>query len=244
MLKAMFIGAHLDECEYGVGGVAYLLKQKGVETFFYNPATFLHEPPTEEERAVATRQSDEAAALLGAKKEVDPNTARATSWMCTPEHELLIQRKIEEYQPDLLFIQYPRDNHPEHVEVAKASYLAISHAASHIHIKEIYMYEAGIWQTVDYFKPHFAIDITSVMDVVEQSILCFNHHHANGESLLDQKRTVAHYRGLQHLVKYAEAYRILKYPDNGEDFILRRLLEEYFKWNGRMQYPGEGHDFF
>ena len=40
-LRALFIGAHNDECEYGTGGLAYLLHQAGVKTRFYNTAAVL-----------------------------------------------------------------------------------------------------------------------------------------------------------------------------------------------------------
>jgi len=242
-MKAMFIGAHLDECEYGPGGTAALLVERGIECFFYNPATFLHEPPTPEEMAMKMDQSDRGAAILGVKKEVYPNDEKATSWECTPEHELLIQKKIEEYQPDILFIQHAKDNHVEHVAVAKATYYALCQASLHCHVKEIYSFEAGPDQTLLYFHPHFTIDITSTMPKVDKCLLCYNHAFADGNGLMKEKHIGANYRGHFVGVEYGEAFRIIKFPDNGEDFILRKVLEDKFHWNGNMQYPAGAPDF-
>ena len=41
-MKILAIGAHIDECEYGVGGISSLLVAGGHTVRFVNPATFLH----------------------------------------------------------------------------------------------------------------------------------------------------------------------------------------------------------
>lgn len=244
-MKAMFIGAHIDECEYGCGGISCLLADRGVELMYLNPATFLHDPPADDVRATATSQSDEAARILGVTtKKLWDNEERALTWMCSQEHMLRLQTEIEEFSPDVLFMQWPKDNHPEHAEVARASYLALSNAACHIRIQEAYAYEAGPDQTMQFFKPHFAVDFTSAADRVERSLRTFNQHRANGDGLWNEKRICAEFRGHMFGCRYAECFRIVKFPERGNDFAVRELLDGAFRWAGRMQYPAFGCDYF
>ena len=41
-LRALMIGAHNDECEYGLGGLTGLLVDRGVNVRYVNPAAACH----------------------------------------------------------------------------------------------------------------------------------------------------------------------------------------------------------
>ncbi len=240
-MKIMCIGAHMDECEYGIGGVAAYLSQLGHEVLFYNPATLLHNK--EENRELNIKQSMASAEVLGAKKIMWLNEKRERTWMCTLENVDRIQRDMEEFAPDILFIQWPRDNHPEHVEVARASYLALSNALS-IQVHEVYAFEAGPDQTGKFFFPDFTVDITDAMPKVRESLLCYSAEHASGSGLVAEKEICARYRGHQNWQNMAEPFAIIKYPDGNDDFYLRQLLLDKFRWCGNRQYPAYGKEFF
>ena len=78
--KALFIGAHNDDCECAAGATAALLADKGYETVFLNPAVRHRTPLSGETFWEALRQQDEAARLLGARKIVmGPHGSRPTS---------------------------------------------------------------------------------------------------------------------------------------------------------------------
>ena len=68
MYKILVIGAHNDECEYGCGGVTYLLKQKGCDVLYLNPACLWHREVPAEEKRIWEAQEQKAAEILGAKK--------------------------------------------------------------------------------------------------------------------------------------------------------------------------------
>jgi len=240
-MRIMCIGAHIDECEYGLGGVAACLTALGHRVFFLNPATFLH--TSEAGREPMTRQSERSAAVLGVEKRVWLNEKRERTWLCALENIDRIQREMEDYRPDILFIQWPRDNHPEHVAVAQASYYALSNALS-INIHEVYAFEAGPNQTAPFFIPDFTIDITDVFPKVTEALMCYNAEHASGSGLCAEKEISARYRGHQNGQTMAEPFAIVKYPDNGEDFYLRRCLESRFRWYGCRQYPAFGRAYF
>ena len=195
-------------------------------------------------RRYSTAQSKAAAAVYGGVEKITwPNEQRDKTWVCTKENIMGIQAEIEGYQPDILFIQWPKDNHPEHVQVAKASYHALSNSLS-IGIHEVYAFEAGEKQTMDYFVPDFSIDITDAFDTVAQSLKCYATDHADGEWLTHEKRVCAAFRGLQNGQNLAEAFRIVKYPDGHDDFYLREMMGDAFRWWGCRQYPAFGREYF
>lgn len=243
--KALFIGAHNDECEYGTGGTANLLSDCGVEVTFLNVAASWHFNATDADKKEIVRQDMLASEILGAKKIIVDNRDNET-YLCSEENVKTISHYILDIDPDMIFIHYPEDNHIEHREVARASYLAVTLSAPHgaSNIKEVYAFEAGSNQTVQYFQSDLAINISPVMDTVERSLITFDQRHANGLSLWKEKQTVAKLRGMVHGFPFAEVFSIVKFPDGNNDFILRRLLNDNFRWSGNKQYPAHGRMYF
>ena len=41
-----------------------------------------------------------------------------------------------------------------------------------------------------------------------------------------------------------EAYKIVKFPDRGDDLLLRQMLGERFCWFGNEYYPAYGEMYF
>ena len=71
----------------------------------------------------------------------------------------------------------------------------------------------------------------------------FNQVHAIGQGLWKEKEVSAAYLGHISGFKYAETLKIVKFPDKNNDFILRTLLGDAFRWCGNTQYPACGYDF-
>lgn len=237
-LRALFIGAHSDECEYGPGGLAYLLHQKGVHTRFYNPCV-LRKTWTPAQKQAAAEEATRAAEILGAEKAFEHDVSLI--WSCNEEHIDHILQEILTYRPHLVFLHYPQDTHSEHRELANASYQALCLAPAYgWHCKEIYAFEAGPDQTVQYMTPDIIIDITDVMDTLKASY----HTFSCGPQLWEEKLTGAAFRGLKSNFAYGEAYKIIKFPDAGDDFLLRQLLPERFRWFGNEYYPAHGDLYF
>ncbi len=243
-MKALFIGAHTDECDYGCGGLTWLLSRQGVQCRYLCTATRRFDVELDEESKEIYRQNIENSAMLGAEK-LFLNEPYETAFVADNRMIAAIEKQILDYQPELVFIQWKRDNHPEHCETAIASYKALSMAAPHgWKVKEIYAYEAGLYQTPDYFCHDFAIDVTEAMPTVEKNMRSFNYKHANGAGLWREKELSCRYRGHTHGAAYAECYKIIKFPDGGDDFILRQLMGSKFHWSGNAQYPAYGREYF
>ncbi len=245
--RVMVIGAHNDECEYGVGGVTKLLTDRGCEVRFLNPCASFHISPgeiTPAEEARWKQQEQDAAAVLGASKVLFDNYMES---VYTPGHDsiLAIEREILSFQPQIVFIHWPEDNHIEHRMTAHDAFdaLCLAHVDG-AHIKEIYAFEAGPNQTGVYFAPMFAVDITETMPTLKESILKFDQPHAKGAGIFKEKEIAAAYRGHVAGCAYAEVFRIVKFPNGGDDFLLRQMLKDKFRWWGNGMYPAGGKPYF
>ena len=231
--RILFIGAHNDECDYGCGGITALLTQKGCDVHYLNVACFWHtEAATEGDIARWEGQEQKAAEILGAQKTIigprDGYVYENGRGMV-----LAIEKFVLDYNPDIVFIHWPYDNHVEHRMVAHDSFHALKWAALHgARIKEIYAYEAGINQSVPYFRYDFFVDVTSVMPLVEESLACYDQPTAKGEDLWREKLAGTALRGCSMGRERAEAFKIIKFPNENEDFLLKTILNEHFKWAG------------
>lgn len=237
--KVLFIGAHNDDCEYGAGGAAALLKSAGCETVFLNVACTRHAAFDGETLAVMNKQETDAAAVLGASKIITGERTRET-YFYNQQNVDIIEEQIHRSKPDIAFMHWHHDNHIEHVAAAKCALDALCLADVHgSRPREVYAFEAGPNQTSNYFNPDLYIDIGSVFDKVKESLLVFNQHHANGKGLALEKEVAARFRGHLAHTTYAEAYKIMNYPYGYEDneLMLPKLLKGRFCWAGGGMYP-------
>lgn len=241
-MKALVIGVHMDDCEYGVGGTTALLTQKGVDVTFLNIKPYKHYSGGDIE---ANKQSTSAAQLLGANKITLDYTG--TRYYKNNETTVrAVEQVIRDISPDILFTMHPHDNHIEHSECARTAHEAIFAAAvDGVCPNEIYTYEVGPLQNMCYFIPQLYIEITPAEQTLKNSIMSFASNNADGEWLWREKERCAKFRGHESMGDISEAFRILKFPDASNDFILRSLLNDNFSWQGtKMYYPGEGATFF
>lgn len=247
LVNSLFIGAHNDDCEYGAGGLAYLLAQNGCKNYFLNVACkILHEVNSQEMTEYA-RQEKAAAAVLGAEK-IITGDRDDEMYMYSFENIRLIKHYVENIQPKVIFIHWPHDNHLEHVEVSRCSMAALSLAAHQGIIRnnyEVFAYEAGPYQTMQYFIPDFFVDISECFNKVEESLIHFDQPSAQGKWLVEEKKVCSRFRGHMAGCEYAEAYKILKFPSErgNPEMVLPRLLKPYYIWAGKDFYPW-GRQYF
>lgn len=244
-MKALFIGAHNDDCEFNAGGVAALLKQNGCDIKFVNLASIWHgKDIPESTRREWEQQEIESAKILGAEK-IQTADRYSGLYMGNDEEVKKLARFIVDYSPDICFIHWPNDNHIEHREVAKVSEKAL--CLAHVwgsKVKEIYAFEAGSDQTSDFFKPDFFIVIDDCLEILHKSLMCYDQNTAQGPGLCHYKDMLALFRGSQCLKKYAEGFKIVKYPNGNDDFLLKGILNDYFRWSGNGMYPAGGYEYF
>ncbi len=234
-MKVLSVGIHMDDCEYGMGGTAALLAEQGAEITFLNIKPYMHYTGR---HAEADKQSERGAALVGAKKIILDYAG--TKYYRTNEKTVrLTEDVIASIKPDIVFMMHPRDNHMEHVECARTTREALFAAAvDGVAPGEVYAYECGPLQTMQYFTPDFSIGIDPAREKVRASLCSYAAKHADGERLWHEKEVCAAFRGHPMGCSLAEAFRIIKFPDRANDFMLLAALRSTFCWNGtKMYYP-------
>lgn len=237
-MKILATGIHIDDIEFGVGGIIALLSQMGNEVLCLTPKPYQH---YKGRNAVADAQSIRGAEILGSKKIIlDYNGPKY--YKATEENVRACEEIIRSFKPDIVFIMDPKDNHIEHVECAKAIREAIFAAAvDGVSPNEIYSYETGILQSACYFLPDIYIDVTEAAEKIKESMYSFSVEHTGAERLWREKEYTARFRGLACDFPLAEGLRIFKYPKGGNDFLMRKLFEGKFRWAGTdMYYPRSG----
>lgn len=237
--KVLFIGAHNDDCEYCTGGVAALLNEQGCENVFLNVACTRHADFDEKKLEIMNKQETDAAKVLGASKIITGERSKET-YCYTQENVDIIEEQLHAIKADIVFMHWQQDNHIEHISTAKCTLDALCLAEVHgYRPREVYAFEAGPNQTAPYFHPDFYVDIEDVMDRIKESLMVFNQHHAVGLGLWTEKEVHARFRGhIAHTI-YAEAFKIMNYPQgfDDNDLELMKLLKGKFCWAGTGMYP-------
>lgn len=234
-MKILSIGIHMDDCEFGMGGIAALLAKRGHEVLFLNPKQYMHYIGGVDG---ANEQSIHAAEILSCQKII--LNYDLTKYYINNEKSIReTEAVIRNFQPDIVFIMHPKDNHIEHVECYKTSRDALFAAAvDGIAPNEVYTYEAGPNQSMTYFVPDLFIDVTSVEETLKACTVSFAQKHADGNRLWREKTVIAELRGHVCGARLAEGLRILKFPEGNNGFLLQEALKDCFLWNGsKMYYP-------
>lgn len=229
MQRILSIGVHGDDCEYGMGGTAKLLCDNGCEVYFLNIL-----PKDFSQRNIS--QNESSAGILGATKVTNTEAGLELHNNISQSARLILE-EINKIRPSVVFIQWPLDNHPDHVLSAHASIKALKRCERGM-VHEIYGYETGPMQSMLYFQPDFYVNISDVKDCVKDSYMVFNQEHANGSYLWLEKEKSAVFRGHMSYggFELAEAFKIIKLPDKNDDFSLRELLGDKFRWAGTGAY--------
>lgn len=222
--KVLALAVHNDDAEYGCGGILKLLAEAGCEVTVGSLTSRYHEADA------SGKQQTDSKALLGLASKV-VKFVDAEDQLLFNEATIRAYREIiEEAKPDMAFIMWPRDNHMEHEQCAKAQLDAMCRYSN---AAEVYAYEIGPQQTMCFFgDPDIYVNITDTMPALET--LLGDYFPSGDRSLWQEKENSAALRG--HMAyagyTYAEALRIVKLPNGHDDFLLRTLLGDKFRWGG------------
>lgn len=222
-MNILAIGAHLDDCEMGCGGLIALYAELGHRVVILNTVGNCVSLPyigKAEKNELFKESAIEAAKVLGAEKMIldyEPNNVPVDFSI-----KKRIAQIVYEVKPDIALIPEPRACSPlalwpDHENTTQVSIEALIWLQRFLRMKtksvaEIYKYESGANML---FTPEIFIDISEVMHKIVESYRCF--YNVPGKEWSDyairEKRIVSEYRGLQcktnHEAKYAEAYTSL-----------------------------------
>jgi LmbE family N-acetylglucosaminyl deacetylase len=216
----LVIGAHLDDTEYGAGGLIVQAVRRGwrVVSIVLCGDHGSWQPTLGREDMVRDRLL-EVSAIMGVEKTFF-GTRYHRLWYNEEEVQRLAQI-VAEMQPDLGLVPWPHDHWPDHVAAGKIGLHAMrfphSLRATLQPVSRILMYEAGPRQAdvAVPFRPNLYVDITNEIDraceslheideiVADQAIAGLSSHEQD-------KRAKSLLRGTECGVAYAEAFVALQ----------------------------------
>lgn len=179
--RLLVIGAHPDDCEYRVGGLAALYRQCAGAVCFVSVTDGRSGHQTRYGPELAALRRDEALAsgrILGIECRVLSHPDGALRPTLEVRDELI--RLIRGYDPDLVVTHRPNDYHPDHRAtsqlVCDASYLltvpAIAADVPALRRMPLIMYMFDDFERPYPFSPSVAIDIDSVFESLVEMLAC------------------------------------------------------------------------
>jgi LmbE family N-acetylglucosaminyl deacetylase len=209
-LKAIFAGGHPGDQEYGCGGTIARYSDLGHEVvlLYLNRGDwgFLEKPP---ESPLADRvvEARNACKILNARAAFA--SQRNGKAVVDHAHAAEFGKLFEAENPDVIFTQWPVDNHADHRAIFALAYEAWRSIKKK---PALYFYEVSNGEDTLMFAPTHYVDVTSTEGRKRQA--CYAHASQSPDRYYDmQMRTMA-FRGLESGYKYAEAYiRHVQSPD-------------------------------
>lgn len=215
------IGAHYDDCPFGIPGVLLQAIQKHQRVVILNLiGDYTNWPPVKGRAEALKEFSIELARERG--MEMRFLNYSSMGFEPTLATKRAVAEVVAEVQPDTAFMLWRQDRHPDH-EAASA----ICHAALHQPARllgvdnarvpsRVFWYDNGPGHTLD-FTPDTFINVTDVWPAAIEWLGRLMAYVRNKpydpaviEGARDTKTTLARYRGLASGVKYAEAFRSVR----------------------------------
>jgi len=210
-LRIIAFGAHPDDCEIRVGGVAAMWAARGHKVKFVSTTNGDIGHWKEAGGPLAQRRLKEvqaAAKVLGIETEVlDIHDGEI---MPTLENRRAIVRLIREWQADVVITHRPYDYHPDHrytsILVQDAAFMVICPFfcpdVPHLKTNPVFMYSSDGFQKPYPFKPDIVVGIDEVMDRKLDALVKIESQFVEGcvsgnESMIpknDTERAAAHER--------------------------------------------------
>jgi len=208
----LLIGAHPDDVEIGVGGTAVALSKAGHKVIAVDLTN--GEPTPFGSPEIRARESKKAAEVLGFSERICLDLVNREVFD-TVSARTKLATVIRQYQPELLFIPYWEDAHPDHIEAESlataarffSKFVKTDMPHSPHYPRKVFHY-AAIHMRVR-FEPSFIYDISphieqkfSALNAYESQ---FNSNPANS-AFLKKLRTENAYWGMQIGVEYGEPF--------------------------------------
>ena len=200
-MNILAIGAHPDDIELGCAGTMLKYVRGGHKVFYL----IMSEGAGGGDAALRVKEQEDAARRTGVSRVFWGNCVD-TQFHVTREMVTLIENVCDEIKPDEVYVNFPQDSHQDHRALGKAVMSATRY------IPRVLFYED--YTSID-FNPEIFVDITDVIDdkieVVKLHHSQVSRQHPARLDMLESVRAVAHFRGFQGKVRYAEGFRPLRY---------------------------------
>ncbi len=200
-MNILAIGAHPDDIELGCAGTMLKYVRGGHKVFYL----IMSEGGQGGDAALRRQEQEDAARRVGVSRVFWGNCVD-TQFHVTREMVALIEGVCAQVKPDEVYVNFPQDSHQDHRALGKAVISATRY------IPRVLFYED--YTSLD-FNPEIFVDIADAIDdkieVVRLHRSQVSRHLPAGLDMLESVRAVAHFRGFQGKVRYAEGFRPLRY---------------------------------
>ena len=201
-MNILAIGAHPDDIEYGCGGTLLKLRQHEEMLINFFVATDGRYAGGEE---VRRKEQEDALAFLGGNTLYWGGFIDTQLEMGRPLISK-IEDAVKDCNPEVIFVNYPRDDHQDHRALAEATIVASRYC------KKVLFYED---YTAVNFSPDIYVDIEEVLDRKVELLKVHRSQverdYPTGLDIVESTKAVANFRGFQAKVKYAEGFKSLRY---------------------------------
>lgn len=225
MKTILGIGAHYDDCVFGIPGILLKAVRKNYRVVVlsligdyrnWKPAQGRERELVEETKRLAQEHGVEARFLPFAEMKLES----------TEENKRIVAEAIAQIGADIAFTLWPHDQHPDHESAAVLCKTALRYADRLIGLDRpfkapprVYYYDNGPRHTIG-FEPNVFVDVTDewrqasgwlgkLMAMVRKQ----PYDPGQLDGATQAKETLARYRGQTCGVAYAEALRSLNaYP--------------------------------
>ena len=206
------IGAHPDDVEIGMGGTIAALAHQGHRVILLDLTNGEPTPLGSPERRKA--ESEAAARILGVARRITlslPNRYLTD----TVENRIAIAEVIREVRPEILFIPYWVDAHPDHVAAERLAEAARFYAKlTRTEMRGDPHYPGRIFHFFCthyrlHVEPAFVLDITDQIERKMEAIACYTSQFSEergNAGVLDGIRAVAQYWGTRIRRPFGEPF--------------------------------------
>jgi len=209
MASFLVIGPHPDDAELGMGGTIAKLVRQGHAVHLIDMTNGEPTPHgTPETRAV---EAALAADVLGVKRTLLGLKNREVTHNIESRHRLAALIRV--HRPNVMFVPYPMDAHPDHVAVTRiaedarfdAKLTKTSIPGEPWHPKRIIYYFCTHLRMS--FQPTFCIDVSDTHDQKMQACDCYQSQGLNADGgLMQMVSGIGAYFGGRIGTKFAEPF--------------------------------------
>jgi LmbE family N-acetylglucosaminyl deacetylase len=199
-LKVIVTGGHPGDPEYGCGGTIARLSDAGHEVviLYLNTGEWT-DKPSYDPAPVRVAEATKACEILGARPafagQIDGQA------VVDQDHYAQFYRLLQAEQPNVLFTQWPLDNHPDHRAVSNLTYEAWKRLGKKC---PLYFYEVSNGEDTVQFSPTDYVDISAV--VARKRSGCYAHASQNPDKFYALQEFVTRLRGMESGHPQAEGY--------------------------------------
>jgi bacillithiol biosynthesis deacetylase BshB1 len=209
MARFLVVGPHPDDQELGMGGTIALLAKQGHYVHVLDMTN--GEPTPRGDPATRAKEAAAAAQVLGVERSLLGLKNREVVHNLESRHKLAAVIRV--HKPDVLFLPYPTDAHPDHVAVTRigedarfdAKLTKSSIPGEPHHPKRIIYYFCTHLRMS--FQPTFCVDISGTVDQKMKAVHCYESQGLGAEGGLGEMvKTLTAYFGGRIGAAHAEPF--------------------------------------